>query len=82
MAAFVNNLSKCKTKFKIKPEICQKYKFNIEWSRSESSATKISKIISGFILNVPSDKFIMGVKTIATEESEEEDNEEFLDLDF
>lgn len=81
MATLVKNLSKCKKKFKIRADICLKYKFNIEWSKSESSIAKAMKMVSGFILSVPSDKFIIGVQTVAGgEEEEEEDMDELLDF--
>lgn len=64
MADFVKNLSKCKVKYKILPEICQKYGFNLEWSKTENSLKRFFDVIYGFIVTIPSDKYIMGVKTI------------------
>jgi len=55
-------LSHCSRRFLIKEEICLKYKFNLEWSRGVSSLTKALMVAYGFLLNIPSDRNIRGVK--------------------
>lgn len=64
MAELINNLTKCKVKYKIRKEICQQYGFSLEWAKNESSTTKTFNLIYGFIVTIPSDKYIMGVKTV------------------
>lgn len=85
MEQFIKNLSKCKTQFLIKQEICKRYKFSLEWSKNDKSAARLMKLVYGFIITIPSDKMIMGVKTVAEEEEEKEKEEdgrvgEFLDF--
>lgn len=58
----VELFSNCKKRLLIPIEICNKYGFNSEWSMRLSSLTKISLLIYGFIISVPSDRSILGVR--------------------
>jgi len=40
----------------------------LEWSKTESSVKKYFDVIYGFIVTMPSDKYIMGVKTVSGNE--------------
>lgn len=65
------NLSKCKTKYQIRKDVCQQFGFSLEWSKTESSLKKYFEMLYGFIVSIPSDKYIMGVKTVTGNDDEE-----------
>ena len=59
-----------------------KHGFNIEWSRKKSTSSEIGKLIYGFLVTIPSDKHIMGVKTIHDGDDEDEEEDEFMNIWF
>ena len=76
----LNYLCKSKEKFLLPAELCVKHGFNIEWSRKKSTSSEIVKLIYGFLVTIPSDKHIMGVKTIHDGDDEDDEEDEFMNI--
>ena len=75
MNELITAIADCKKRFVIPLNICKKYRLNKEWSSSGNTLTRIIFILYGFVLNVPSDRNIIGIV------NEEQDKEVDYDSD-
>ena len=57
-------MCKSKSRIIIPIDVCNKYGFSPEWSKNKNTLSKVFKLIYGFLITIPSDKHIMGVKTV------------------
>ena len=59
-----NKLCRSKEKFTIPLDYCLKHGFSPEWSKQKNAISEFGKLVYGFLVTIPSDKHIMGVKTV------------------
>jgi hypothetical protein len=71
MREFVCNLSACKRKLEVKKEIVEKYKLSFNFEQPKASHLSL---IYGFLITIPSDKTVLGVKTINNKEEDADES--------
>ena len=78
MNELINGLADNRKRFIIPEAICFRYGFNKEWSSSGSTLYRLFLIAYGFILNIPSDRNIIGITQDDADREVEMDSDEEL----